>query len=314
MQRARKLFDVSKQLWRRAGKNDAAGLAGEIAFRSFLELFPVFIFLAGLGGILQTVLHIQNPAHQMLDMLEQSLPQGAADPIRAQLEAVLGSQQSNFLGLPILGVLWLAAGSGATLLKAMNRIYGIEESRPMWERYLVGLWLTVLGGSVLVLAVGIMTVGQLLGQQAGGDDAPAWFWALAGYLRWPILVVILMVEAGVVYRVAPDALPPWRFVTPGAALFVGGWLAASGLFGVYVDKSGGYAATYGVLGGVIVLMLWLQLTAYVLLLGAELNGLLEEPSAERASATPAIRAERALVESGADGQVTSTQPRSHHPP
>jgi membrane protein len=285
VRRAKKLRDVSRELWRRAGKDDAAGLAAEIAFRSFLELFPFFIFLAGLGGILESVLHIHNPANQMLDMLEQSLPQGAADPIRKQLEAVLGSQQSNLLGLPLLGILWLAAGSGATLLKAMNRIYGIEETRPMWERYLVGLWLTVLGGAVLVLAVAMMTVGQLLGQQAGGDDAPGWFWSLAGYLRWPILVAILTLEAGVVFRVAPNTLPPWRFVTPGAALFVGGWLLASGLFAVYVDKSGGYASTYGVLGGVIVLLLWLQLTAYVLVLGAELNGLLERPSEDTAHAS-----------------------------
>ena len=103
-------------------KHDVAGLAGEIAYRSFLELFPFFIFVSMLGGTLESWINVQNPAEQMLQMLDETLPQGAADPVRQQLETVLGSQQ-GLIGLPILGVLWLAAGSGATLLKGMNRIY-----------------------------------------------------------------------------------------------------------------------------------------------------------------------------------------------
>jgi membrane protein len=270
-----KWMSSPRKLVGRAAKDDATGLAGEIAYRSFLELFPFFVFLATLGDFLQNSMHIDNPARQILDWLEESLPQGAADPIRQQLEAVLGSHQDGQLAFPVLGALWLAAGGGATLLKAMNRIYDLEETRPFWERYLVGLWLTILGGLVLVLALLLMSAGQLIGQQAGG-----WYWLVASWLRWPLLVVLLLIEAAVVYRVAPNTKPAWSFITPGAALFAGGWLAASGLFGIYIDKSGGYAQTYGVLGGVIVLLLWLQLTALALLLGAELNNLLEHPASK----------------------------------
>jgi len=280
MRRVRALGDGSRRLFEQARQDDVAGMAAEIAYRSFLELFPFFIFLAMLGRLLESSLRIQNPTRQLLDLLGRSLPQGAADPIRQQLESVLGSQHTG-LGLSILGVLWLAAGSGASMLKAMNRIYQIEETRPFWERYGVGLWLTILGASVLVVAIGLMSAGQLVGQQAGGDAAPGWFWALLDLLRWPLLVVMLCAEAAVVFRVAPNAKPPWRFITPGALLFAGGWLLASALFVLYVDRSGGYAETYGVLGGVVVLLLWLQITAYALLLGAELNGLLEHPAAAR---------------------------------
>src|SRR5581483_9322704 len=87
-----------------------------------------------------------------------------------------------------------------------------------------------------------------------------------------------------VYRVAPNSRPPWRFITPGAAIFGVGWLFASTLFVLYVDKAGGYAGTYGFLGGVVVLLLWLQITAYALLLGAELNDLLEHPASQPARA------------------------------
>ena len=294
------VFAGARRLMSRSREDDVAGLAAEIGYRSFLELFPFFVFLAAIGGLLERWLHVQNPARQFLDMVEQSLPQGAADPIRQQLEAVLGAQPQGFIGLPILGILWLAAGSGAALLKAMNRIYDIEETRPFWERYLVGLWLTVLGGAVLVIAVFIMGAGQLLGQQTDGGSTPdqGWFGSITTAARLPAVLLILLVEAGVVFRVAPNAKPPWRFITPGALLFGIGWLAASALFVLYVDRAGGYTGTYGVLGGVVVLLLWLQLTAYALLLGAELNGLLEHPvhgaqpsQAERAY--PASDAKRA---------------------
>jgi membrane protein len=268
-----RVLSSPRKLVQRAAKDDATGLAAEIALRSFLELFPFFVFLATLGDVLQNTLHIENPAREILDWLEESLPQVAADPIRQQLEAVLGSHQNGQIALPLLGVLWLAAGGGATLLKAMNRIYDVQETRPFWERYLVGLWLTMLGALVLVLSLLLMSAGQLLGQQTGG-----WYWSVASQLRWPLLLLMLLIEAAVVYRVAPNTRPAWSFITPGAALFAVGWLAASALFGIYIDKTGGYAQTYGVLGGVIVLLLWLQITALALLLGAELNDLLEHPS------------------------------------
>ena len=268
---------IGREWLEQANKDDVAGLSAEIAYRTFLELFPFFIFLALIGGAAESTLHIYNPARQILDLISGSLPQGAADPIRQQLETVLGSQQ-GLIGLPLIGVLWLAAGSGASLLKAMNRIYNIEETRPFWERYLVGLWLTLLAGAVLATVILALGAGQMLTQQAGGDAAPDWFRALADFARWPLLVVVLLLEASVVFRVAPNAKPRWRIVSPGALVFVGGWLGASALFVLYVDKTGGYAGTYGVLGGVVVLMLWLQITAYALLLGAELNDLLEHPS------------------------------------
>src|SRR5205807_660235 len=97
------------------------------------------------------------------------------------------------------------------------------------------------------------------------------------------------VEASVVYRVAPNSKPPWGLITPGALVFVVGWLLASTLFVLYVDRTGGYAGTYGVLGGVVVLLLWLQLTAYALLLGAELNDLLEHPSTRSGSGSVSRR-------------------------
>ncbi len=277
VRRTKHLRELARRVFQQAEEDDVAGLAAEIAFRTFLELFPFFIFVALIGSGLESSLRIPNPAKQMLQLLSDSLPQGAADPIRQQLESVLGSEQ-GLVGLPVLGVLWLAAGSGATLLKAMNRIYEVEETRPFWERYLVGLYLALLAGAVLLAAILLLSAGEYAGQQASNTNAPGWLWAIAGFVRWPILLIMLMIEAMVVYRVAQNRKPHWRFIMPGALLFAFGWLAASSLFVLYVDKAGGYSGTYGVLGGVVVLLLWLQITAYALVLGAELNDVLQHPS------------------------------------
>jgi membrane protein len=266
-----------RELVQRAASHDVAGLASEIACRSFLELFPFFVFLSAVGGLLGDRLGVQNPAEQLLDLLSDSLPQPAADPIRQQLEVVLGTRQSGVLGLVVLGALYLAAGGGAALLKAMNRVFDLQETRPWWERYLVGLGMALLGASVFIVALALLAAGQLLAQWASSSGAPTWFWAVAGFARWPLLLAVLMVEAAVVFRVAPNSKLPWGWVTPGTLLFGIGWMAASALFVGYVTLAGGYAATYGALGGVVVLLLWLQLSALALLMGAELNALVREP-------------------------------------
>ena len=267
-------LDLARQLVQRAVRDDVAGLASELACRFFLELFPFFVLLASFGGPLADRLGVQNPTQQVLDLLSDTLPGNAADPIRQQLQVVLQTRQSGLAAFLVLGGLWLAAGGGASLLKATNRVFELEETRPWWERYLVGLGMSLLSAGVVVVAVALLMAGQVLTHWASSAGDPPWFWFLAGFARWPLLLLVLMAQATVVFRVAPNQKQPWRLVTAGTLLFGLGWLAASALFVAYVNLAGGYAATYGALGGVIVLLLWLQITAMALLSGAELNAIL----------------------------------------
>jgi membrane protein len=280
--------DLARRLWTHLEEDDIAGLSAELAFRSFLELFPFFVFLTVIGDALAGALHIQNPAQQVLSMLTESLPSETADPIRQQLETVIGTRPPGFAVLSVLGALWIAAGGGASLLKATNRVYRIKETRPWWERQVVGLGLSLFAGFVVAFAVGLLGAGQLIAQAAGASEPSGWFAAIAGFARWPLLLAVLMTEAAVIFRLAPDSRLPWRWVTPGAAVFGTGWFAASFLFVLYVKFAGGYASSYGVIGGVVVILLWLQLTMYALLSGAEVNAQLEDPaSVERAGGHPA---------------------------
>ncbi len=282
------VLDSARSLWSHLEEDDIAGVSAELAFRSFLELFPLFVFLSAAGDVLSTWLHIQNPSQQVLDLLSATMPRETADPIRQQLETVIQTRPPGAPPLMVLGALWLAAGGGASLLKAMNRVYRIKETRPWWERQLVGLALSLMAAFVVILAVGMLTAGKLVGDATGGENAPGWFLMLADFARWPLLIIVLLAEAAIVFRLAPDSRLPWRWVTPGAGVFAVGWLAASLIFVLYVKFAGAYATSYGAIGGVVVILLWLQLTAYALLLGAELNAQLEDPAVvERSGGHPA---------------------------
>jgi membrane protein len=106
---------------------------------------------------------------------------------------------------------------------------------------------------------------------AASPETPGSFWLLASFLRWPFAIVVLLLQAALVYRIAPCGSIPWRWVTPGAFVFAAGWLGASALFTLYADLVGAYAAVFGALGGMVVLLVWFQVSAYALLLGAEMN-------------------------------------------
>jgi len=125
-----------------------------------------------------------------------------------------------------------------------------------------------------------MVAGQVAGievaKQIGLQGAAAQFFALA---RWPITALLLLTGIDLIYWVAPNVQLPFKWITPGALMFVTGWLIATFLFGLYVKNLGSYGATYGTLGSIVVLLIWFYLTAFILLLGVELNAVLvqEEP-------------------------------------
>src|SRR5438105_669493 len=107
--------DFARRLWTHLEEDDIAGLSAELGFRSFLELFPWFVFLTAVGDALAGALGLQNPAQQLLQLLTDSMPSETANPIRQQLEAVIGTRPPGFAVLSVLGALWLAAGGGASL-------------------------------------------------------------------------------------------------------------------------------------------------------------------------------------------------------
>jgi len=264
-----------RTMWRHAGSSDVNGLAAELAFRSFLAFIPFFVVVATVGGLIGASAGLQNPAEQAFNLLAESLSPEVSGVIRAELDRVVASRPTGLLGAAMLGTTMLGGSARASVLKGINRAYDLVEHGHGGNDGLLGLGLALLAEGVLSVSLALLVGAQVLSHiAASSPETPNTFWHLASSSRWPLAVAVLLLQAALVYRIAPCGAIPWRWVTPGAVVFAVGWICATALFTLYADFVGAYTAVFGVLGGVVVLLAWFQITAYALLFGAELNAVL----------------------------------------
>jgi membrane protein len=268
---------VAKQVARKVSDDDLGTLASALAYRFFLALFPFFIFLAALAGFVTHLLGIDNPTDRIINTIGDTLPSDVTSVLRTQLESVVNSRNAALLSVGLLGTLWAASSGVGSLMKAMNRAYGVKEARPAWERYVLAIALTAFAGLMVIASFLVLVVWQATGtkiaDKLGLEGIAA---SLLPLVRWPIAILGIVFAAGVLYRVVPNARLSVKQVLPGTALFTTVWLVATYVFGLYVSHFAAYNSTYGTLGGVVILLVWFYLTAFILLVGAELNAVLQQ--------------------------------------
>jgi len=266
-------FQVTKRAWAEAKVDQVPLLAAGVAFYSFLSLFPAMIAAVTVYGL---VADPQTVARQT-EAISQALPSAAAEIITGQMEAI-ASQPQQSLGLGLLIALalalWSASGGVGNVVTAINVAYDEEETRGFVKRKLLALGFTF--GAILFVAVAVTLIAVAPAFLDAFFPSGAIYWLLQA-ARWIGLLVAVAVALAVLYRYAPDRdNPKFAWVSVGAAVATVIWLAASLGFSLYVDNFGSYSKTYGALAGVAVLMLWLWLTAYIVLLGAEINSEAEQ--------------------------------------
>lgn len=256
-------------------RDDVMGVAAEIAYRFLFALFPFGLFVAALGSFVAQWLGIGNPAQEIVDGLGDNLPPTIADTLRPELERLLDSARPGLLSVGAIGALWAATGGTNALIKGIHRAYDAPERRPFVLRYVVAIALTLLAavgilGSFVTIVGGAVVTEELASGLGLGSGA----WTVIQLLRWPVVGLVLVAAVSILYRYGPSLVVPWRWILSGAAAFTVGWLVATAGLAWYVGNVADYGATYGALGGVIILMLWFYLTAASLLLGAELTAAL----------------------------------------
>ncbi len=260
---------VLKRFATDVGRDDLGGLAAELAYRFLFAIFPFGIFVAALSAFVAHAIGFSDPTATILGSVGDNLPADIANMIRPQLEQVIGKTQPGLLTVGAVLALWAATGGTNAVIKGMNRAYEVEETRPVVPRYALAIGLTVLAGIGLigsfVTIVGASLLTTQVIQQLNLDPTVV---SLVSLLRWPVVFILLSIAVGILYRVAPNATPPFKWCLAGGALFSVGWLIATGVFGFYVANFSNYANTYGALGGVIVLMLWFYISAFILVAAA----------------------------------------------
>lgn len=264
-------FTLIKRTISEFSADEMPTFAAALAFQMLLSLFPFLLFLIALLGFL----HLPEFFDWIREQAAMFLPAVAlktVDEVIVQLQ----TRQAGLLSFGILFALWTASAGVRSLMIAMNGAYDVSETRPIWKRFPLSLLYTIGIAGMLLLAAALMIGGPLLidwlALQMGLESASKTVWML---LRWPLVITLMMMAVALLYYLVPDVQQEFRFITPGSILAVLVWIGASLGFAFYVQNFGNYDATYGSVGAVIVLLLYFYISAAVLLLGAELNAVIE---------------------------------------
>lgn len=266
--------------------------AAALTYYGLLSLFPALIALVSIIGL---VADPRGATQTITDIVSEIGPETAADTFAGPIESITANRSAAgvlFLA-GLLAALWSASAYVGAFMRASNIIYETPEGRPFWKlrplQMLVTLVMVVLAAAVLVALIATGPLAAAIGSAIGVGDAAVTVWDIA---KWPILVAVVLMMISLIYYASPNAkLRGFAWVTPGGVVALVVWALASAAFALYVANFGSYDETYGTLGGVVVLMLWLWITNVALLFGHQLNAE-RERRAELAEGTR--RADREL--------------------
>jgi membrane protein len=268
------------------------GLAAQLAYYFFLALFPALLVLIALAGVFTDA----GLVERLVNMMSGAVPPDVISIIRDQLIRISQGQQGGILTFGVLAALWSSSAAIVSLIDSLNSAYDVEDSRPWWKQRLVAIALTV-GIAVFIIASFALVlagpeIADWLAGRFGLGSAFAWTWKI---VQWPIVFVLVALAFGLVYYFGPDVEQDFVFLTPGSVLATVLWLLGSLAFRFYVMNFASYNETYGAVGGVMVLLLWLYLSGLVVIVGAEMNAEIEHASPHGKAAGEKVPGERKTI-------------------
>jgi len=259
-------FQVVKRGWAEAKADQVPLLAAGVAFYAFLAIFPLLMATV----LIYSLVVPPDQIAAQIGQLTQGMPEDVSRLITEQI-TVASSQQTGAgigLALAILLAMWSASGGMGNLMVAISTAYDEEQKRSFIKKRGLALILTLGAIVFLIVLLTLVAVFPVIANLIGNDVVRF----LLQVVRWVLIAVLVSIALAVLYRVAPDRdRPKMRWVSVGAAAATVLWLLASIGFSLYVANFSNYAKTYGALAGIVVMLLWLWITSYAILLGAEIN-------------------------------------------
>lgn len=262
--------EVVRRVYARLGQHDVFDRAASLSYYFLFALFPTLLFLTALLGLLP----IPKLMDRLLDYVTRMLPGDAASLLTRTLAEVVKGARGSLVSIGVLAALWGAASGMVSIRTALNVAYDAHERRTWWRQRFDALALTLSFSLFTLLALVLLVFGERVGDAvAGALGVGAMFTRAWNIARWPAILLLALLGITLVYHFAPAVRQRWHWVTPGSAFALIGWVVASYGLRLYVTYFGNYNATYGSIGGVILLMLWLYLSSLTLLVGAEIDAL-----------------------------------------
>jgi membrane protein len=293
-------LDLLKRTAREIYADNCLGLAAQLAYYFFLALFPALLFLVALASFFP----LERLVPRLVDTAGPFVPEDVIAILRGQLGKLSGGNHGGILTFGFLAALWSSSAAMTAIMDALNRAYDVEEGRPWWRVRLTAIGLTVALALFILVSFAIVLAGpELVARVLPWLGASPWWAMVWGVARWPVAFVLIAIGIGLIYYVAPDVQQEWAWLTPGALGAAAAWILASVGVRYYVITFGTYTETYGAIGGVMVLLLWLYVTGLVVLAGAELNSEIEHASSEGKAPGENVPGLRAGFERGPDSRL-----------
>jgi len=267
--------DILKRTAAEVQADNCLGLAAQLAYYFFLALFPALLFLVALASFFSYA--------SLMDTITAALarvaPYEALKLIQDQVIKISQDKNGGLLTIGMIGTIWSTSSGVNAIIDTLNTAYDIQEGRPWWKVKAIALGLTIALAVFIVVSFALVLVGPTLAEKVAVwmhlGPVFEWTWKI---LQWPVIFALVALAIAMIYYFAPDAEQDWIYITPGSLLATTLWVLISLAFKFYVARFGSYNATYGTIGGIIVLLTWFYVSSLAILVGAELNAEIEHAS------------------------------------
>jgi len=276
--------ELAVRTWKKIGENEILTRAAAVAFYAMLALVPflgliltlIVQLLPDLTGRTGNTVGAGNlTVGQLESTLKATLPREAFGVFMDQIGRLQKDSHVGLISVGLVITVWLASSLFVAVIDAMNRIYGVIETRPFWKLRLTAILMTVVEAVILVGSLLVVVAWEWIVSRLGLTGLPA---SIAGLVLWLVVTVMVLLSFALTYYVGPDADQKWEWITPGSLAGTVVFLVVTLAFRLYVQNFANYNKTYGSLGGVMVLLFWFWLSSVVLLAAGQINKIIEDAS------------------------------------
>jgi membrane protein len=288
--------ELGKRVYKEMSDDAVFDAAAALAYYFMLAIFPLLIFMISMLATIQAL----DLVNTVTKTLESAMPGDASRLITTEIQRIMKDTSGGLLTFGALGTLWAASSGVVSLLDGLNRVYDVQETRGLVKQRLLAVGLTVALALLIIVGAVALMAGGKVSEWAAEQTGMAWIETVGTILHYVIGVGFMFLGLELIYYLGPNVKgQKWKWVTPGSAVGVVMFILSSIAFSLYLQFSGGYSATYGALGAVIVLMLWLYLLGLAVMTGGEVNAEIAAAALEKGSRTaPKIAIEKDASKSG----------------
>ncbi|ACT03895.1 YihY/virulence factor BrkB family protein [Paenibacillus sp. JDR-2] len=269
MKRDSRIVPFFKNLYSRFRDDDVPALGAQLTYYFILSFFPFLIFVVSLMSF------VQLSGDSVVAELIRLLPEQTGEAIQSILQDVMNNSRVTLLSIGMIATLWSASNGVNAIIKGVNKAYDVEENRPFWKVRAISLAATLVLALAILLAIVLLIFGEVIGEFLfDWFDSPVSFELIWGILKYVFPISFMLVVFSLLYWIVPNHKIRFKTVFPGALFATFGWIASSLLFQFYINNFGNYSKTYGSIGGIIILLIWLYISSNIIILGGEVNATL----------------------------------------